>query len=104
MGATICFFCYRESFDFRHAKGRGYRIGHAWSDDLVSWTRDDQSPLLEGKPGEWDSDMQCYPHVFLNAMARSICSIMGTSSGATDLGWLSSNYECSSQLHNRDGQ
>ncbi|QKQ50540.1 MULTISPECIES: hypothetical protein [Achromobacter] len=58
------FFCYRESFDFRRAKGRGYRIGHAWSDDLVSWTRDDQSPLLEGTPGEWDSDMQCYPHVF----------------------------------------
>lgn len=58
------FFCYRESFDFRKAKGRGYRIGHAWSDDLVRWTRDDEYPLLEGTPGEWDSDMQCYPHVF----------------------------------------
>jgi len=58
------FFCYRESFDFRRAKGRGYRIGHAWTDDLINWTRDDNSPLLEGSPGEWDSDMQCYPHVF----------------------------------------
>lgn len=58
------FFCYRESFDFRHAKGRGYRIGHAWSDDLSSWTRDDEAPLLFGAPGEWDSDMQCYPHAF----------------------------------------
>jgi sucrose-6-phosphate hydrolase SacC (GH32 family) len=58
------FFCYRESFDFRNAKGRGYRIGHAWSDDLMNWTRDDEHPLLEGTPGEWDSDMQCYPHVF----------------------------------------
>lgn len=63
-GRYHMFFCYRESFDFRRAKGRGYRIGHAWSDDLVGWTRDDQSPLLEGTPGEWDSDMQCYPHVF----------------------------------------
>lgn len=58
------FFCYRESFDFRRPNGRGYRIGHAWSDDLRTWQRDDENPLLEGSPGEWDSDMQCYPHVF----------------------------------------
>ncbi len=58
------FFCYRESFDFRHAKDRGYRIGHAWSDDLSNWNRDDENPLLESTPGTWDSDMQCYPHVF----------------------------------------
>lgn len=58
------FFCYRESFDFRSAKGRGYRIGHAWSDDMINWVRDDDAPSLEGTPGEWDSDMQCYPHVF----------------------------------------
>jgi hypothetical protein len=58
------FFCYRESFDFRRVNGRGYRIGHAWSDDLVNWNRDDGTPLLEGTPGAWDGDMQCYPHVF----------------------------------------
>ena len=58
------FFCYRQSFDFRKNKGRGYRVGHAWSDDLSNWTRDDDNPLLEGSPGEWDADMQCYPNVF----------------------------------------
>lgn len=58
------FFCYRESFDFRKANGRGYRIGHAWSDDLYNWTRDDDTLRLEGTAGAWDSDMQCYPHVF----------------------------------------
>ncbi|HEV2613561.1 MAG TPA: hypothetical protein VGV92_02505 [Gammaproteobacteria bacterium] len=63
-GRYHMFFCYRESFDFRKSKGRGYRIGHAWSDDLLNWTRDDEQPLLEGTVGEWDSDMQCYPHVF----------------------------------------
>lgn len=63
-GRYHMFFCYRESFDFRSSKGRGYRIGHAWSDDLQQWTRDDDHPLLEGTPGEWDADMQCYPHVF----------------------------------------
>ncbi|MBC3884345.1 hypothetical protein H8K27_04300 [Undibacterium sp. FT31W] len=58
------FFCYRESFDFRSNATRGYRIGHAWSDDLCHWSRDDASPELIGTPGAWDSDMQCYPHVF----------------------------------------
>lgn len=58
------FFCYRESFDFRKAKGRGYRIGHASSEDLSNWTRDDQTLQLDGTRGEWDSDMQCYPHAF----------------------------------------
>jgi hypothetical protein len=57
-------FCYRHSFDFRQNRDRGYRIGHAWSDDLVNWTRDDENPALELTPGAWDSDMACYPHVF----------------------------------------
>lgn len=63
-GRHHMFFCYRESFDFRKGKGRGYRIGHAYSDDLENWTRDDDNPVLNGDPDEWDSDMQCYPNVF----------------------------------------
>ena len=63
-GRHHMFFCYRQSSDFRKNKDRGYRIGHAWSDDLVSWTRDDQNPFLDVTPGDWDSDMLCYPHVF----------------------------------------
>ena len=58
------FFCFRESSDFRTNKNRGYRIGHAWSDSLVNWTRDDENPPLDVTPGDWDSDMTCYPHVF----------------------------------------
>lgn len=58
------FFCYRESFDFRRAAGRGYRIGHAVSDDLTRWDRDDSVVPPPGRAGEWDSDMQCYPHIF----------------------------------------
>jgi len=58
------FFCYRESFDFRLTKGRGYRIGHAYSEDLANWSRVDETVILAGAPGDWDSDMQCYPHVF----------------------------------------
>lgn len=57
-------FCYRESFDFRHGKGRGYRLGHAYSDDLTHWTRDDDWIALRTGEEQWDSDMQCYPHLF----------------------------------------
>ena len=63
-GRHHMFFCYRQSSDFRQNSGRGYRIGHAWSDDLQHWTRDDENPLLDVTPGDWDSDMLCYPHVF----------------------------------------
>jgi hypothetical protein len=63
-GRHHMFFCYRQSVDFRSNPQRSYRIGHAWSDDLAIWTRDDADPLLEPTPGGWDSDMQCYPHAF----------------------------------------
>lgn len=58
------FFCYRQSSDFRTNKSRGYRIGHAYSDNLNDWLRDDDNPCLNPTPGGWDSDMMCYPHVF----------------------------------------
>lgn len=63
-GRHHMFFCYRQSSDFRTNAGRGYRIGHAWSDDLRNWTRDDDQIPLAVEPGAWDGDMQCYPHVF----------------------------------------
>lgn len=63
-GRYHMFFCFRQSFNFRQNKDRGYRIGHAWSDDLVNWVREDEDPNLSFTPGDWDSDMLCYPHVF----------------------------------------
>jgi hypothetical protein len=62
-GIHHMYFCYRESVDFRKNPARSYRIGHAWSRDMVEWTRDDD-PISIGAGGEWDSEMQCYPHVF----------------------------------------
>ena len=58
------FFCYRQSVDFRRNRNNGYRIGYAFSDDLVDWTRDDASAGIDVSAHGWDSDMQCYPHVF----------------------------------------
>jgi hypothetical protein len=57
-------FCFREQVDFRTGPGRGYRLGHAWSDDLVEWVRDDGALPLHGEAGAWDGEMQCYPNVF----------------------------------------
>jgi hypothetical protein len=58
------FFCFRQSFDFRTNRARGYRIGHAFSDDLKTWVRDDASLHLDTSDSGWDSDMLCYPHAF----------------------------------------
>lgn len=58
------FFCYRHAFDFRKNKDRSYRIGHAYSDDLLNWTRADEQAGIDVSAEGWDSEMQCYPHVF----------------------------------------
>jgi hypothetical protein len=57
-------FCYRESTDFRLNKQRGYRLGHAWSQNLEEWVRDDAGLGLDVSVSGWDSDMQCYPNLF----------------------------------------
>ena len=58
------FFCYRQAVGFRNDREKAYRIGYAFSDDLIGWARDDDSVGIDVSPGEWDSDMLCYPHVF----------------------------------------
>lgn len=63
-GRYHMFFCYRQPYDFRKNSTRSYRIGHAYTDDLIRWTRDDESLVLDVTPRSWDSDMVCYPHIF----------------------------------------
>jgi hypothetical protein len=63
-GRYNMFFCYRESFDFRNNKNRSYRIGYAYSNDLINWNRNDTDVGIDVTEGCWDSDMLCYPHVF----------------------------------------
>jgi len=57
------FFCYRYGLDFR-GKEKGYRIGYAVSDDLVTWHRDDTKAGIDVSEEGWDSEMISYPHVF----------------------------------------
>ncbi|MCX5830463.1 MAG: hypothetical protein NT140_00970 [Deltaproteobacteria bacterium] len=58
------FFCYRRPDGFRKNRDRGYRIGYAFSDDLKNWIRNDDEAGIDVSEEGWDSDMQCYPHVF----------------------------------------
>ena len=58
------YFCYRQADGFRKDLNRGYRIGYAYSTDLENWTRDDALTGIELSEEGWDSEMQCYPHVF----------------------------------------
>ena len=57
-------FCYRQATDFRSNKHRGYRLGYAYSDNLVDWTREDHEVGIEMSDTGWDSEMLCYPHLF----------------------------------------
>ncbi len=58
------YFCFREATDFRTNSARGYKLGYAYSHDLISWIRDDNAAGIKCSPNQWDSDMMCYPHLF----------------------------------------
>lgn len=63
-GKYHMWFCYREALNFRNAEN-GYRIGYAFSDDLMNWQRDDeQAGITVSDKENWDSQMVCYPYVF----------------------------------------
>jgi len=62
-GKYHMFFCYRFSTQYR-GKQNGYRIGYAYSEDLINWTRDDDKVGIDVSPEGWDSEMISYPHVF----------------------------------------
>ena len=62
-GIYHMYFSYRHGLDFRNSK-RGYRLGYAYSRDLINWTRDDDKSGIGLSDFGWDSEMMHYPHVF----------------------------------------
>jgi len=63
-GQYHMYFCYREAIGFRKNKEKGYRLGYASSTDLVNWVRNDAEAGIGFSEEGWDSEMQCYPHIF----------------------------------------
>lgn len=62
-GKYHMFFCYRYSSHYR-SKSKGYRIGYAYSSDLVNWVRDDAKAGIDISEEGWDAEMIAYPHIF----------------------------------------
>ena len=83
-GLFHMFFCYRYGKDFRQA-GRGYRMGYAYSEDLLSWHRDDARSDLRASDSGWDSESISYPHVF-DFQSRTFMLYLGNNVGKTGIG------------------
>lgn len=64
-GKYHMYFSYRYALDFRN-NNRGYRIGYAYSEDMVNWIRDDENVGITYSESGWDSEMHHYPHIFEN--------------------------------------
>ncbi len=52
-------FAYRKPTGFRTDPASAYRLGYAWSDDLIRWQRDDAQVGIDVSESGWDSQMMC---------------------------------------------
>ena len=77
-------FCYRHGTDFRN-KERSYRIGYAYSDDLLNWTRNDAMSNLSTSPMGWDSEDISYPNV-VQVGENTYCFYLGNQVGRSGFG------------------
>ena len=63
-GKYHMYFCCRQAHGFRQDSSRAYRLGYAYSTDLEHWIRDESIAGIDISAEGWDSQMQCYPHIF----------------------------------------
>jgi hypothetical protein len=79
------FFCYRHGDNYR-GKEKGYRIGYAWSKDLINWTRNDEHVGITISENGFDDQMISYPHVFLHK-GQIHMFYLGNDVGRMGFGW-----------------
>lgn len=85
------FFCYRGGFDYR-GKQNGYRLGYAYSTDLINWIRNDEYIGISVSENGFDNEMISYPHVFeLNGKIHLF--YLGNSVGKEGFGWATLENE-----------
>jgi sucrose-6-phosphate hydrolase SacC (GH32 family) len=65
-GADVFFFqgIYHMFFSYRYQLSKVYKVGYAFSNDLLNWERDDSIAGLGVSENGWDSESVSYPHVF----------------------------------------
>jgi len=63
IGNIYCmWFCYRNVLNFRQGSG-AYKIGFAYSENLLDWKRNDNLSGFITSENTWDSEMQAYPYI-----------------------------------------
>ncbi len=56
-------FSKRGSHNFRKPGETAYRLGYAYSKDLINWIRDDSKAGIDVSESGWDSEMICYSYI-----------------------------------------
>ncbi|TAL65604.1 MAG: hypothetical protein EPN88_09370 [Bacteroidetes bacterium] len=79
-------FSTRGSLNFRSSGSTSYRIGYAFSTDLINWTRDDAKAGITISETGWDSEMICYPHI-INVGKKYLMFYNGNGFGASGFGY-----------------
>jgi predicted GH43/DUF377 family glycosyl hydrolase len=89
-GRYHMWFCYRGSNDFRDGAD-SYRIGYAWSDNLLDWTREDRLAGITVSPDGWDSKMLAYPYI-VEVGGRQLMFYNGNGFGASGFGYATASW------------
>jgi hypothetical protein len=76
---------YRMWYCFAMGSG-GYRMGYAESGDGVSFERMDEKVGIDVSESGWDSEMVCYPHVFVH-QGQKIMLYCGNGYGRSGFGY-----------------
>jgi predicted GH43/DUF377 family glycosyl hydrolase len=84
-------FCYRGSEDFRNGKD-SYKIGYAFSENLVDWTREDRLAGIHTSDDDWDSKMLAYPYV-VNVDGETLMFYNGNGFGTSGFGYAIASWE-----------
>jgi predicted GH43/DUF377 family glycosyl hydrolase len=84
-GKYHLYFCFRGISDFRDGEN-SYRMGYAWSTNLVDWTRDDAQGGLVPSLDGWDSKMMAYPYI-VNVKGKILMFYNGNGFGQTGFGY-----------------
>jgi len=80
-------FCYRGSHSFRDGED-AYRIGYAYSQDLLHWQREDDNAGISPSQTGWDSKMIAYPAVAV-VRGRTLMFYNGNGFGVDGFGYAS---------------
>ena len=84
-------FSTRGSFNFRENSKDAYRLGYAYSNDLINWTRKDVSVGIDVSSEGWDSEMLCYPHI-VKTNGKYIMFYNGNGFGKSGFGYAELNF------------